>query len=460
MAEKLEGTPLWDPGRVSEAASHDHEIATEPAAGPTAADIGAGSDADPTAAWFRGAGLGVFVHWDHASQQGLEISWPLVGGLPALPHCQSVTPEQYHSSAATFDPKEWDPAAFARVIKAAGATYAVLTAKHHSGYALFDTATSDFGVMASPYGRDIVAGWTSALRAEGIRVGLYYSLPDWSHPDYPAFTLDHRPYLPGTSPPLPPPEQWQAFLDAMFTQLRELLTHYGPIDLLWFDGGWERSPKQWRAAELVEMIHQLSPATVVNDRLPGQGDYATPEQAIPVTTPDGPWETCQTMNESWSFNPADTNYKPARYLVESLCEVAGRGGNLLLNVSPRGDGTLPPEQLERLAVLGAWMERNSESVVGTRPGPDTWQFRGPVTARGDRVYLHCVMKPELVVVRGGPAKKVRAVHALGTGRELSFTVEQGALERLLHSPNGELLIEVPEAAADPIVTVLAVDLEP
>src|SRR5438445_7467952 len=137
--------------------------------------------------WFRGAGLGMFVHWDHASQQGLELSWPLVGGIPVLPRCQSVAVDAYHASAATFDPAEWDPTAIARRARRCGMTYAVLTTKHHSGYAMFDTSLSDFSVMRSPYGRDIVGGFVDAVRNEGLRVGLYFSLSDWHHPDYPAF---------------------------------------------------------------------------------------------------------------------------------------------------------------------------------------------------------------------------------------------------------------------------------
>lgn len=415
---------------------------------------------DRTAAWFRGAGLGIFIHWDHASQQGLEISWPLVGGISVLPRCQSVPVAQYHSSAATFDPRGWDPVTVADTARAAGATYTVLTAKHHSGYALFDTSTSSFGVMSSPYGSDIVAGYVEAVRAAGLKVGLYFSLSDWSHPLYPPFEDQHKPYRPGSTPPVGSDQDWSGFVQDMFTQVRELLSNYGPIDLLWFDGGWERSARQWRAKELMSMIRELSPATVVNDRLPGQGDYATPEQAIPVVAPAGAWETCLTMNDSWSYNPDDRNYKPARYLLDTLCEVVGRGGNLLLNVSPRGDGTLPPEQLERLGTIGGWMERHSEAVVGAGPGPTGWQFRGPVTARAGRVYLHCLMRPnEVIVVRDVPVGRVREVSALGSGLRLDFTTHQGALERLTGSPTGEMVVDVPEKAVDDLVTVLAVDVE-
>jgi alpha-L-fucosidase len=418
-------------------------------------DAASGSD------WFTGAGLGVFVHWDHASQQGLEISWPLVGGSFALPRCQSVTVEQYHSSAATFDPTAWDATAFARLLRASGATYAVLTAKHHSGYAMFHTRRSSFSVEHSPFGRDIVREFVDAVRAEGLRAGLYFSLSDWSAPDYPPFTEADKPYRFGASPPAPGPERWERYLDFLFGQVTELLTNYGRIDVLWFDGGWERPAHQWRAGELLDHIRSLQPDILVNDRLPGVGDFRTPEQFVPAQPPGGAWEACMTMNESWGYNPGDTQYKPARRLVHALCEVAGRGGNLLLNVSPRGDGTLPPEQVERLQAIGRWLAANGESITGTTPGLEPWQCYGPSTRRGDRVYVHLLMRPyDHVTVRGMPIRRVRSVRALATGTDLAFTTRTGIIESLIDDPRGELTIEVPVEVVDDDATVLAIDLAP
>ena len=414
-----------------------------------------------SSSWFVGAGLGLFVHWDHASQQGLEISWPLVGGTFALPLGQSVTVDQYHSSAATFAPTAWDAAAFARMARDTGATYAVLTAKHHSGYAMFHTKLSEFSVEHSPFGRDIVREFVDAVRAEGLRVGLYFSLPDWSAPDYPPFTEADKPYRFGYSPPVPGSEQWARYLEYLSGQITELLTEYGRIDVLWFDGGWERSAAQWGGRELIDLIHSLQPDILVNDRLPGFGDYETPEQFVPARPPGRAWETCMTMNESWGYNPTDTHYKSARQLIHSLCEVAGRGGNLLLNVSPRGDGTLPPEQIERLRAVGGWMRANGESITGTTAGLEPWQFYGPSTRRGDRVYLHLLMRPyESVTVRGVPIRRVRSVRALATGDELRHTVRTGIIDSLTEDPNGELTIEVPADLVDANATVLAVDLSP
>ena len=408
--------------------------------------------------WFQEAGLGMFIHWDHASQQGLEISWPLAGGIFSLPDCGAVGVDEYHASAATFDPLAWDARALGRRARACGMRYGVLTSKHHSGYALFACEHSDFGVMQSPCGRDLVAEYVEAMRAEGLRVGLYFSLSDWHHADYPPLTEAHRPYLPGRTPPLPDPERWQRFTDDMFAQLRHLLTAYGRIDLLWFDGGWERRPEHWRATELVKMIRELQPGILINDRLPGEGDFVAPEQFIPPRPPEGPWETCLTMNESWGWNPRDRRWKSARELVHALCEVVGRGGNLLLNVSPMGDGALPPQQIERLDEIARWMSLHAEAVHDTEPGLAPWQFYGPSTRRGSRVYLHLLMRPyDSVSVRGVKVKLVERVRALGSGRELAFRTRSSILDGLMPDPDGELVIEVPEDALDPTATVLAVD---
>lgn len=300
--------------------------------------------------WFDDARLGMFIHWDHASQQGLEISWPLVGGLPLLPHCQAVSVEQYDSSAATFNPTAWDPRLLARLARRAGMTYAVFTARHHSGYSMFHTQHSDFSIQESPYRRDIVGEFVEAFRAAGHRVGIYYSLSDWHHPDYPSFTESDKPYVFGESPPIPPPDRWARYMDYLFGQVRELLTNYGHIDVIWFDGSWERPFELWRTADLANLIRSLQPDILINDRLPGEGDFATYEQSLPDAA-TGRWEVCMTMNTSWGFNPTDRDYKTAGTLIDTISDVRKRGGNFLLNVSPQADGSLPAEQIAILEAL-------------------------------------------------------------------------------------------------------------
>jgi alpha-L-fucosidase len=429
--------------------------------------------------WFDRARFGLFFHWGHSSQRGCELSWPMVGGNFALPRCQDIPADEYQSTAATFDPQGFDAREWARLAKDAGAEYAVLTAKHHDGFAMFHTQYSDFSIAHSPFKGDIVREWVEAMREARLRVGLYFSLIDWHHPDYPAWRDEHRPYMPGRWP-RPTDEQWERYIEFMFGQVRELLTNYGAIDLIWFDGQWERTPEQWRARELAAMIRELQPDIVINDRLPaGQaglpgGDYDTPEQFVPPHAPARAWEVCLTMNESWGYNPDDPDYKSARTLVHTICEIAGKGGRLLLNIGPRGDGTLPPEQAERLREVGAWMRRNGEAVLGTAAGLEPWQFYGPSTKKipttaadtglsaGGTVFLHLLMRPyDAVTVRGVPIRRVRSVRELASGAKLEFSGRCSVIDQLLNAdPMGELTIEVPDSVLDPLATVLALEIAP
>jgi alpha-L-fucosidase len=307
-----------------------------------------------------------------------------------------------------------------------------------------------------------VREYVEAARDLGLAVGFYFSLCDWHHPDYPAFRDEHRPYRFGRQSK-PSEEQWGRFRAFLEAQLRELLGGYGKVDLLWFDGGWERSAAEWRSDELEKLIRGLQPGIVINDRLPGVGDFDTPEQFIPAQPPLRPWETCLTMNESWAWNPADRDYKSARQLVHALCEVAGRGGNLLLNVSPRGDGSLPPEQVERLDAIAGWMDRNAAAILDTEPGLEPWQFYGPSTRKGDRVFLHLLMRPydDGVTVRGLPIKRIARVRELASGSELAFATRCPIIDQLFNAdPIGEATIRVPERLVDPLATVLEVQIAP
>ncbi len=410
--------------------------------------------------WFGAARLGVFVHWSHISTRGWELSWPLVGGNRALPRCQDVSVADYYAGVRDFCPEPDSPRRWLEQAARAGARYAVLTAKHHDGFAMYRTRLSDFSIAQTAYAGDPVREYVDAARQLGLRVGLYFSLCDWHHPDYPAFSDADRPYFAYLGR-RPSAEQWQRYLDFLFGQVRELLTDYGRIDLIWFDGGWERAADEWRAAELERMIRELQPGIVINDRLPGHGDYDTPEQFVPARPPARRWETCLTMNDSWGFNPDDAHYKSTRELVHTLCEVAGRGGNLLLNVSPRGDGALPAEQSAVLAELGVWMKRHGDSIVGTEPGLEPWQFYGPSTRRGNRIFLHLLLRPYAsVAVRHVPIKHVRAVRLLGSGTALEFETRRGAVDMILDADSpGELIVHVPERLLDPLATVLEVELD-
>ena len=410
--------------------------------------------------WFDEARLGMFIHWDHASQRGWEVSWPMAGGIFSLPKCQSVGVDEYHSLASSFDPAEWDPRSVAQIARDAGMRYVVFTARHHSGYAMFDTALSEHGVMHSPCGRDLLRETVDAFRAAGLRIGIYYSLSDWHHPDYPALREEHKPYVLGRTPPLPDEAQAERFRAYLMGQLDELMSNYGEVDLVWFDGGWERPTAWWNPHEIEALLRSHNPNVLVNDRLPGCGDFATPEQFVPPEPPAGRWESCITMNDSWGWNTADDDYKSSREIVHTLCETAGRGGNLLLNVSPRGDGSLPPEQLARLADLAEWMRRHASAIHGTDPGLEPWQFYGPSTRSGDTLHLFLLMRPsESVTVRGVRIRRIERVVLDGPSpRELAFRVRTSILGQLEQDPVGELLIDMPEDLPDEHALVVSVTI--
>jgi alpha-L-fucosidase len=337
--------------------------------------------------WFTAARFGMFIHWGASSQRGWELSWPLVGGIGPLPQAQAVSVDEYHSTAATFNPVKFNPREWARLAKRAGMQYAVLTSKHHDGFAMFHSRHTSYTIEHTPFRRDIVREYVEAFRAEGIRVGLYFSLIDWHDPDYPAFAESDKPYRwgqwrRGTD------AQWTRFCSSMFGQIRELLTSYGRIDLLWFDGGWERSAQEWQARELEKMIRELQPGIVINDRLPGCGDYDTPEQGVPARVPARAWETCMTMNNSWGYNPSDRHYESVRSLINTLSEVAAKGGRLLLNVGPKGDGSLAAEQAD-----GSRRSRSGWSAAvraSLEPSPDSSPGSSTVPQPGTAIASICI----------------------------------------------------------------------
>lgn len=423
--------------------------------------------------WFDEARLGLFVHWSHSSQLGCDLSWPLVGGVQVGGMSSTPVPiDTYHAGADTFCPEPGAARQWAALAAEAGARYAVLTTKHHDGFALWPSALSDWTIARTPYRGDLVGEFVDACRAEGLRVGFYHSLSDWHQPDYPAFTEAMKPY-PFIGYPRPSdPEAWERYLAVLHGQVRELLTGYGAVDVMWFDGQWERTAAEWKADELRALIRELQPDCLVNERLPASStDFETPEQFLPPTPPGGRWEMCLTMGGSWGYLPDDV-YKPASTLVRTLCEVAGKGGNLLLNVGPRADGSLPPEQVERLQAVAGWMGRHGggrgagagtgDPIHGTTAGLEPWQWYGPSTraADGDRVYLFAVARPyESVTVRGVPVRRVERVVHVASGEELPYTARMSVLDELINSdPMGELSIDLRPDQIDDLTTVLALDV--
>ena len=406
--------------------------------------------------WFEQARFGMFIHFGSYSVRGMEASWPLAWG--------QISYTDYVALAERFNPSRYNPAAWAALAQAAGVRYAVFTTKHHDGLALFDTQLSDYSTTHRAAGRDLVAPYVEAFRAAGLKVGFYFSLADWHHPDYPAGISDPTPRHWRPAQALPPgvpasleadPSRWERYLAFMHGQVRELCTNYGTIDLLWFDGQWEHTAAEWRSAELVQMVRQLQPGIVINNRLaldnPNLGDYDTPESVVPVAPPARSWESCLTINETWAYNPKDRAYKSSGELIQTLAEVVSKGGNLLLGVGPTAEGEIPVEFESRLRVVGDWLARNGESIYGAGPGLAPGAYYGPSTSTPAALYLHVVGYPADGVIRvRGLERRANQVTLLANGAPLEFDQHGGVLEQ------GLLRIGLPGRSGDALTPVIKV----
>ncbi|OPC77767.1 alpha-L-fucosidase [Embleya scabrispora] len=396
-----------------------------------------------TQTWFADAKLGIFVHWGIYAVDGVAESWSFFNGEVSY---ESYMQQLGRFTAARYDAEEW-----AELFEKAGARYAVLTAKHHDGVALWKTAHSDVNVVErTPAGRDLVAPFTEALRRHDLKVGLYFSHLDWSHPDYPYRSLAQL----RAAPTVEAPENWDRFLTFHRDQLREVVTGYRP-DLLWFDGEWEIPEPLWRMDEVHADLVTMKPDTVFNGRLLGHGDYSTPEQGAPITPPEGPWELCYTINNSWGHREADRDHKPLSFLIQLFVETIGAGGNLLLDVGPRPDGTIPSEQASRLEGLGRWIRRNEEAVYGTERGIPSGHFHGPTTLSKDRrtLYVFAFDPPRDHLTIRGLKNEVKRISVVGTG-ETPAHRRVGGMDPV----PGVLLIDAP-ATCDRYVTAVAVELD-
>jgi alpha-L-fucosidase len=408
----------------------------------------------PDMTWFSDARLGIFIHWGIYSEGKSSESWAL--------HDSILSHDEYYAQAATFTAANYHPEKWAELFKAAGARYAVLTSKHHDGFALWDTAQSKLNAKdGSPAGRDLVGPFCEAMRGEGLKVGLYFSHLDWSHPDY-ASVLKDGEMTPSEranrySYPQGPenPEAWERFLKFHRAQLKEIAERFHP-DLLWFDGDWERSAAQWRMPELRRQLKAWLPSVILNSRMGGYGDYATPEQALPVHPPAGPWELCMTINDSWGYQARDHNFKSVRQVVRLLTECASQGGNLLLDVGPRSDGTITPEEEAVLRGLGRWTHKNAEALYGSLAGIPKDYYYGPSLLNKERnvLYLVCYDRPVDGVYVKGINNEIKKVSVVG-GPDLSWRRFMRA--EWAHQP-GILVVDLPAAAVDPDATVIRIEL--
>jgi alpha-L-fucosidase len=409
----------------------------------------------PDMTWFTDARLGIFIHWGIYSEGNGSESWAFRNGN--MPY------DTYMAQAKTFTAARYNPEKWAELFKAAGARYAVLTAKHHDGFALWDTAQGKLNAKdGSPAGRDLVGPYCDALRRNGLKVGLYFSHLDWSHPDYASVlnqngVSEHDRTNRFSYPQGPEnPQAWSRFLVFHDAQIWELCERFRP-DLFWFDGDWERTAGQWKMSGLRRHIKEWDPGVILNSRMQGYGDYQTPEQALPVTAPKGPWELCMTINDSWGYQKKNRNFKTARQCVRLLTECASMGGNLLLDVGPRNDGTITPEQEKVLRGLGRWTRKHAEALYGTIAGIPKEYYYGPSMLSKDRtvLYLVCYDRPTDGLYVKGIRNDVKRVSIVGGG-ELK---QHRFMKAVFANQPGILIVDVPKRGMDPDATVIKIELE-
>lgn len=396
--------------------------------------------------WFADAKLGIFIHWGIYSVKGIDESWSSYNKKISWP--------DYMAQLNGFTASKYDPSAWASLIQESGARYAVITTKHHDGVALWNSRATHYDVVDhTPAKRDLLEPFFAELRKRNIKAGAYFSLIDWSHPDYPGFTKDSIRYrIPDD------PERWQKFRNFFQSQIIEVQMNYNP-DLWWFDGDWEHSAEEWEASTIRQMLISGKPSAVINGRLQGYGDYATPEQNFPVTRPKPDWwELCMTINNNWGYQPADTNWKTPYEIITIFADAVSNGGNLLLDIGPREDGTIPAQQVTVLKELGAWNRKHGAAIFNSLPGIPQGHFYGPTTISADSttLYLFLPGKVSGQVMVKGLQNKIEHITVVGEGSRLAHKI----VGKISWSPvPGLVYINVPEKVQDTYMTVLALKLD-
>ncbi len=395
--------------------------------------------------WFQDAKFGLFIHWGIYSVRG-EGEWVM--------HEKGIPVAEYEKLAPQFNPTAFDPAAWVKMAKDAGMRYITITSKHHDGFAMWETKQGNWSITgATPYKRDIIKLLADECRKQGIKLFLYHSHLDWYHPDY--FPRGRT----GQKAGRPESGDFNRYLDYMDAQLEELLTGYGPIAGIWFDGIWDRKDADWRLGKTYDLIHRLQPAALIGNNhhlapKPGE-DFQMFEKDLPGQNTTGfsgeaeigrlPIETCETINGAWGYNKNDKKIKSARDLIHYLVRSAGHGANFLLNVGPKPDGTIQSEFTGRLAEMGRWLRTTGDSIYGTRGGPVAPRAWGVSTQSKTQVFLHVLEWPD----------ELLPVPAAGLGRNPRFLATGAAVKTTV--VDDHVILHLPVAARDPLDTIIVWD---
>ena len=425
-----------------------------PAPGPlTESDRRQESTREQRMAWWHEAKFGMFIHWGLYSLLG-QHEWAMeLEGIP-IP--------QYELLARHFNPRPNAAREWAKLAKRAGQKYMVMTTKHHEGFCMFDTRLTDYCAPKQGPGRDLVREYVEAARAEGLRVGFYYSLMDWHHPDGAKCKTDE--------------EARKRFVAYTHGLIRELLTNYGKIDVLWYDVDWPLTPEQWESERMNQMVFELQPEIIVNNRNGLEGDFSTPEQHIEAAKTGRAWEACMTLNDSWGFNRSDDAWKKPKTIVSNLATCAGGGGNYLLNIGPEPDGSIPGPTIEVLDAVGGWLDRNGKAIYETERGSFSSGTNNVFTRNGNTLYVHqkywpgdtpaaqwlTFLQPPTVLAIGGLQAKAKSAKLLHSGKAVELSQNEIALQLKIlpeHAPDEPLTVIEIECDAEPTVNHMAIRSE-
>jgi alpha-L-fucosidase len=374
--------------------------------------------------WWHEARFGMFIHFGLYSVLGRH-EWAMEEeGIPVA---------EYQQLAKQFNPKPQAARAWAKLAKTAGMKYMVMTTKHHEGFCNFNTKLTDYCAPKQAAGRDLVAEYVEAARAEGMRLGFYYSLMDWHHPDGAICLTDEA--------------ARRRFVDYTHGLVRELCTNYGKVDILWYDVNWPLTPEGWESEKMNKMVRQLQPDILINNRSGIPEDFTTPEQTIRAYAT--PWESCMTMNDSWGYHHADDNWKSPKTVVRNLLQCTRDGGNYLLNIGPKPDGSIPEPSVEILTAVGKWMDKHGQLVHKA----DLCQVKSSEFARftrqGNTLYIHAYFWPGEVLSVGGLQRKILSARMHPSGQAVKFEQEQFRVR----------FTGLPATAPDPIATTIAVECD-
>ncbi|MBC8201105.1 MAG: alpha-L-fucosidase [Planctomycetes bacterium] len=429
----------------------------------TAIALHQGAQPDPKLDWWRDARFGMFIHWGlYAVPAG---SWEDKGTGHAewIRTTAQIPLETYDKFVHEFNPLNFDADAWCEMASDAGMGYVVITSKHHDGFCLFDSQHTDFDIMSTPFKRDIMKELAEAAPKHDVRMSWYHSIMDWHHPDY----LPRRGWEKQRADDGADMKRYRNYLH---NQVTELLTNYGPVGIMWFDGEWESTWRGDYGRELYELCVELQPEVIVNNRLGARGgmegitgvegfvggyagDYMTPEQEIPDAVGKGiDWETCMTMNDRWGYNLLDKNFKSTTDLLQKLSDIVSKNGNFLLNIGPKPDGTFPEESVQRLSEIGDWMDVNAKAIHGTVGSPFKELEWGRATQKFHKdsttLYMHVFDWPSSgSLIIPGLAGEVLSARVLG-GDDVPFTMEAGKVR-----------LDIPRAKPNKHIGVIAVEVQ-